>query len=454
MEETFIKEFGAFVKKQRLFEPSDTVILAISGGLDSVVLAHLLWRIKQSLVLAHCNFQLRGDESNRDEQFVRGLAQQFQLPLYVESYDTKAFAIAHKLNTQLAARQLRYDFFERLRVQLSQKPGRVWVATAHHANDAAETMLINLFRGTGIDGLKGIPVKNGFVIRPLLFAYREQIEKYAKLNGLSWVEDSSNEKEDYARNLVRHSVLPAAQQKFPEVVHNLAGTMERLQEVAALFHQMIGLRLKKMVVHEGDLQKIPALKLAKATERNTLVWEWIKGAGFTEGQVSEVVKLTDAATGSYILSGSHRILKNRAWLILSPTGEEVKAPRVIEQVPAVVAMPDGQLLKLLAISEYDSNATLPNLPAYEAWLDAEKVAFPLLLRPWKTGDYFYPLGMAKKKKVARFLIDIKASAIEKEKVWVLESNKRILWVVGYRIDDRFKLTGNTKRVLKMKVSSE
>jgi tRNA(Ile)-lysidine synthase len=437
-----------------LLEPADTVIIAISGGMDSVVLAHLLYNHKQPLVLAHCNFQLRGNESLRDEQFVRDLAEKWQLPLLVETYDTEAYAIKHKLSTQVAARQLRYDFFERLRSQLSAKGKRVWIATAHHANDAAETLLINLFRGTGIDGLKGIPVKNRFIIRPLLFAYREQIESYARENGLSWVEDSSNAKENYARNLIRHSVLPVVQKMYPQVIQNLLGTMEKMREAAAIYHQMIERRLKRMVVTDGNIQKVPALKLAKATERNTLIWEWIKNFGFTEGQVGEVVKLLDAENGSYMVSTGFRVLRNRGWLIISPLDELNKAPVMIADLPANEMFAENTRLKLGSPVLVVKEMVIPALPENEAWIDAGKVLFPLILRPWKAGDYFYPLGMAKKKKVARFLIDKKLSPDEKQHTWVLESDKRIIWVVGYRMDDRFKITGKTKEVVKMKVVND
>lgn len=440
-----------FAGKQRLFEPGDTVIVAISGGVDSVVLAHLLYSLNQPMVLAHCNFQLRGEESNRDEQFVRGLAAKWGIPLFVETFDTKAYAKENKLSTQVAARQLRYCFFEQLRNQVIQGRGKTWIATAHHANDAAETMLMNLFRGTGIDGLKGIPVKNGFIIRPLLFAFREQIETYAAQAGLEWVEDSSNEKQDYARNLVRHSVIPAVQQKYPLVVQNLVASMERLKEAAALYHQMVSRLLKRMIVHEAGMQKIPVLRLSKAAEQKSITWEWIKDYGFTEGQAGEVVKLLDATNGSYISSESHRLLKNRGWLILTELNGLVHSPRVIEQLPAEIQFEEGRRIVLEAISGYDPHAALPSSGPHEAWLDAAQLPLPLVLRLWKPGDYFYPLGMAKKKKIARFLIDHKVSPIEKEKVWVLESMGRIVWVVGYRIDDRYKITAKTRLVVKMKV---
>lgn len=454
LENSLFTKFKEYSQKQRLFVSSDTIIIAISGGIDSVVLTHLLRRMRQPLVLAHCNFQLRGNESLRDEQFVRNLAGEWELPLFIETYETDTYAREHKLSIQVAARQLRYDFFERLRKQLTEQGNQVWIATAHHANDAAETLLMNLFRGTGIDGLKGIPVKHGNIIRPLLFAYRDEVEAYANANGLTWVEDSSNAREDYARNLVRHAVLPVVEKKYPQVIQNLAGTMEKMREAAAIYHQMVDHRLKRMIVTDGNIQTVPVLKIAKATERNTLIWEWIKNFGFTEGQVGEVVKLLDAGNGSFITSSGNRLLRNRAWLIMSPLGTINRAPVIIDILPANEIYGENNRIKFGSPDSWAREKIIPGLPQNEAWIDTEKLVFPLLLRPWKAGDYFYPLGMAKKKKVARFLIDKKRSPDEKENTWVLESDKRIVWIIGLRIDDRFKITGKTKEVVKMKVGSE
>lgn len=451
MNQNFYKKLQEFAQKNRLFGKNDTIIVAISGGMDSVVLTHMLYSIQQPIILAHCNFQLRSDESHRDEQFVRALAEKWDIPLHVENYDTAQFAIENKLNIQLAARRLRYDFFERLRKQHSSTGKKVWIATAHHANDSVETMLMHLFRGTGIDGLRGIPVKNGSIIRPLLFATRQELETYANENNLSWVEDSSNAKEDYARNYIRHTIIPAIIEQYPNALLNMAGTMDKLNDAAILYHDRIEMLLKKMVFHDGAMQKVPVLKLAKATQRNTIIWEWIKPFGFSEGQIGEVVKLFDADNGSYISSASHRILRNRAWLILSELGEGISTPQVMENFGSTVHFGDAGLLKLGLSEPFVADKPILSLPDNEAWIDADIIRFPLILRPWKPGDYFYPLGMTKKKKIARFLIDKKVAPHEKENVWVLESDKRIVWVVGYRIDDRFKLTHKTNQKVKFSI---
>ncbi len=442
------KKIRTFVQKHHLFGQRDTIIIAISGGLDSVVLTHMLYSLQQPVILAHCNFQLRGEESHRDEQFVRALAEKWDIPLHIEKYDTAQFAQENKLSIQMAARRLRYDFFEGLRKQYYSTGKKVWIATAHHANDSVETMLMHLFRGTGIDGLLGIPVKNGSVIRPLLFAARQELETYANDNNLSWVEDSSNAKEDYARNYIRHTIIPAVIEQYPNALLNMIGTMDKLNDAAILYHDRIEMLLKKMVFHDGAMQKVPVLKLAKATQRNTIIWEWLKPFGFSEGQIGEVVKLFDADNGSYISSASHRILRNRAWLILSELGERIRTPQVIEYFGSVIPFGDAGFLKLGSPEPFVADSPIPSLPDNEAWIDADIIRFPLILRPWKPGDYFYPLGMTKKKKIARFLIDKKIAPQDKENIWVLESDKRIVWVVGYRIDDRFKLTHKTNQKVK------
>ncbi len=444
--------FLDYIKINHLFQKDDLLIVAISGGLDSVVLAHLLHKLQQLIVLAHCNFQLRGEESDRDEQFVRQLAGEWQVPVFVETFDTKAYATGHKLSTQVAARQLRYVFFERLRKQLSTQGKRVLIATAHHANDVAETMLMHLFRGTGIDGLRGIPVKNGFVVRPLLFAKREEIEEYAKANNLLWVEDSSNAKQDYTRNYIRHTILPAIAKQFPGVIDQLWSTAEKLRDVSDIYHETVARKLGKWVQQEGKGQKMPVLRLMKSPQVNALLWEWIKQFGYSEGQVEEVKKLFNASNGAYIASSTHRIIRNRAWLLLTPVEEKESTFFVVDHLPAVLHLPNGKTLKLAAPEPFEASVGILQGAANEAIVNAEKVKLPLLIRPWKQGDYFYPLGMAKKKKVARFLIDQKVSPVHKPNVYVVESEKRIIWIAGYRMDDRVKIMSHTTEVVKMNIS--
>jgi tRNA(Ile)-lysidine synthase len=425
---------------------NSSLLLAISGGVDSVVLMHLCIQSGYQVVLAHCNFKLRGQESERDEDFVRTLAQKHNLPVLVNRFDTDSYAQQHRLSVQEAARKLRYDWFKQVIEQEDNAATNSrFIVTAHHANDTIETLLINLFRGTGISGLHGIPAKQGNVLRPLLFAKREEIEAYARENGLDWVEDSTNAQDKYTRNYIRHQLLPAAKEIFSNVEDNLLQNIERFKEVELLYNQAVALHKAKLLEKKGNEWHVPVLKLQKAVPLHSIVWEIIKDFGFTTGQVQEVVKLLEAGNGSYVASASSRIIKNRQWLIIAPQQGEEAQNILVEQSDKQVVFEGG----MLEIETTDAPLAtgIAGLPvdAFTVYTDASVVQFPLLLRRWKQGDYFYPLGMQKKKKLGKFFIDQKLSKTAKENVWVLESNKKIVWVVGLRIDDRFKITASTQK---------
>jgi tRNA(Ile)-lysidine synthase len=446
---SLIEKFKSESVSQSLFNKSQLVIVAISGGLDSVVLTHLLKSIQQPIMLAHCNFQLRGAESERDEQFVSTLAREWKIPLHIRRFETKDFAKANKLSIQVAARQLRYGFFDELRQLLSGQGREILIATAHHANDNVETVLMNLFRGTGIAGLKGIPQRNGAVIRPLLFAHRGELEAYAREHNLTWVEDSSNEKEDYTRNYIRHTIIPALEKQYPTLVQNIHASTQVFSETADLYHEAVERRLKKLIATEQGMEKIPVLKVEKMLQAATVVFEWIRRFGFSHGQTGEALKLTTASNGSYVASATHRLIRNRAWLLMAPLQNTSSALKVVEALPYETTLDNGSHLHIDEVGPYEPATGIPKLPENEALLDASGITLPLIIRRWKQGDYFYPLGMRKKKKIARFLIDSKVSPLEKEHVWVIESRGRIVWVVGHRIDDRFKITGGTKEVVSL-----
>ncbi|MCU0374202.1 MAG: tRNA lysidine(34) synthetase TilS [Chitinophagaceae bacterium] len=448
-----IEKIRACNQRHKLFEPNDLILIAVSGGVDSVVLCHALASFHGRLMLLHCNFGLRGAESNRDEAFVRQLAERLGLPLHVKAFDTADYARQKKLSIQLAARELRYTFFEAMRQQYKQPAAGTWIATAHHANDLAETMLINLFRGTGLDGLRGIPAKNGAVIRPMLLATRQQVIDYAKQFQLEWVEDSSNAKNDYARNLIRNKVFSDVETHFPAVVSNMAHTAQLLAGAAEIYHQQVHKLLKKVVVMEGEAAKVPVLRILGLSQPETILYEWLKHSGFSEKQLKDIMQLCHAQTGKYVASATHRLIRNRAWLVLVPMHQATATLHVIEEVPATVVL---NAEKILTIEPYNAaqlhnlagGATSPDI----AVLNAGHMKLPLIVRKWKQGDYFYPLGMQGKKKIARFLIDQKVPAHQKENIWVVESEKKICWVVGYRIDERFKLKPTTTQCILLKVN--
>jgi len=442
-----LQEFQRHLKENfsRALTANRRCMLAVSGGIDSVVMTDLFFKSGFDFVLLHCNFQLRGDESFRDELFMASLQEKYNKELLVKQFDTKQYAEQHKISIQEAARALRYDWFAEVTGQRSTAGRQLFLATAHNADDNIETMLMFLFRGTGIQGLTGINAfdKERRIIRPLLFATRKQIEEYAEENDLNWVEDSSNITDKYTRNFFRHKIIPLTETHFPNAKHNLLETMQRLKEAAILYQQSIALHKKKLLEYKGNEIHIPILKLQQAKPLDTITWEIIKHYNFSAQQVSEIKKLLNADNSSYVQSSSHRIIKNRNWLIIAPKENEQAGNILIEENDTAVKFKNGCLeLKKLSASSYQltaSNAT--------AQLDARLIQFPLLLRKWKQGDYFYPLGMEKKNNLSRFMIDQKLSATQKENIWVLEMNKKIIWVIGYRIDDRFKITPSTKEVL-------
>jgi len=425
------------------------LIVAVSGGVDSMVLLDLLCKSGAAVTVAHCNFQLRGAESNRDEYFVRSLENDYDIPVLVKKFDTANYAATQKKGIQEAARDLRYAWFAEL-LAGSEHPS--FLLTAHQADDNIETLLIHFFRGTGIQGLTGIPEAdfNNRILRPLLFAKREEVLEYAMQQGISWVEDASNASVKYTRNHVRHHLLPQAKELFSGAEDNLLNNIERFKEVEILYNQSVSLHKQKMLEQKGTEWQVPVLKWKKAVPQQTLTWEIIRPFSFSSAQVTEVIKLLDAANGSFIRSSTHRIIKNRNWMIIAPVLSEQAQHIIIEATDKKIAFENGtlsfEMLPAMHAAIDSSNMV--------ALMDASRLEYPLLLRKCKQGDYFYPLGMKKKKKLSKFFIDQKLSRTQKEKVWVLESNKRIAWITGLRIDDRFKITAATRNAVRIQLEPQ
>ena len=443
------------------------LVLAASGGVDSVVLTDLVFHSGFNFSIAHCNFQLRGEESERDEQFVRSLATKYNKEIFVKSFDTKSFAEEKKLSIQAAARELRYTWFlELITSNLAQRPADKrqssnFILTAHHADDNIETMLMFFFRGTGIQGLTGIQVydRKRKLIRPLLFASREDILAYANDNDLKWVEDSSNTSDKYTRNFFRNELLPAIATHFPQVKENLQRNIRRFTDAGELYQQAVELQKKKLLEIKGNEVHIPVLKLQRAEPLDTIIWEIIREFDFHGHQVPEIKKLFTAENSSYVQSTSHRIIRNRKWLIIAPNSAREADHILIEANTKAIELKNGRL-SLEVITTSNGEAETSNFaqrPAdkfqtsnLSAHLDAKLIQFPLIVRTWKKGDYFYPLGLKRhKKKLSRFFIDQKVSKTEKENIRVIEMDKKILWVIAHRIDERFKVTDSTKEILKI-----
>jgi len=418
-----------FLKKAR-------VLIACSGGLDSIVLTHLLKTLRLDIALAHCNFTLRKDESDADETFVFDLADKYSVPIFIETFDTKKYAKDTRQSTQMAARELRYAWFAELRKTL----GYDYVVTAHHADDDLETFLINLSRGSGIRGLTGIPETNERIIRPLLPYSREEILNYAKANQLYWREDSSNAKTEYLRNKLRHDIIPNFKEAAPKVLQNSQKTQRHLTESQLLVEDYMALVYNLAITENFDGYTLHLQKLEELPHTEALLYELLHPFGFTD--FIAISDLLEAQSGKQVFSKTHRLTKDRNVLLLTEaTSTATKTETIIPQETTAISEPIHLVFK--AVKQ------IRRTNAHTIFVDKELLKYPLTLRKWKEGDVFQPFGMQGKKKLSKFFKDEKVSLIAKEKMYVLCTDHDIIWVVGLRADDRFKVTSATKQILKI-----
>ncbi len=445
---TLQQQFEHTIQQQQFFSKNDKLLIAVSGGIDSVVLCDLLYNGGFSFAIAHCNFKLREQASDEDEIFVKALAEKYNVDFFSRSFDTDSFAKNNNMGIQEAARKLRYDFFTTLVKDAS--PHLFALATAHHADDNVETFLMNFFKGTGMAGLTGIAAKSKqydiLIVRPLLSFNKEQLVQYARQQELLWREDASNATDKYTRNYFRNTLIPGLQNVFPQVTQNILGNMKRFAGANEIYQYGVQQLWKKQLVQKGEEWHWPILMLQKGPGTSTLLYEFVKNYGFLPGQMPDIMNLCQSLSGKFVSSETHRIFRNRRWLVLAPLSPA--ASHFIIDHDCTNVFFDKQVLNIKKI-------TAPvkiNRDEFIAQLDAGKLQYPLLLRKYKTGDYFYPLGLPKKKKLSRFFMDQKLSVSQKEKVWVIESQRKIVWIIGYRIDDRFKITDHTKNVVQISVT--
>ncbi len=433
--------FNEYTKKHLDFLLNSRIIVAVSGGLDSVVLAYLCHQLGLNIALAHCNFNLREKESDADEEFVLELADQLNVEVFVQNFDTNAYAEDNKTSIQMAARELRYDWFYELADQLNFD----YILTAHHADDNLETFLINFTRGTGLKGLKGIPVVNDKVVRPFLSFSREDIETYARENHLTWREDSSNSSRKYLRNKLRHEIVPILKEINPQLLESFQVTLENLNDTADIVAESLNAVAKRAIVEineEGITYKVSEFK--KVNNSRAYLFEMFKDYGFTEW--NDVEGLLDAETGKYVSSHSHRLTKHREFLILTEVNpsKDCKSSIPITKNDKQIDTSIGQLNFEEVVSGEENTKS-------KIYIDKSRLHFPLLLRPWQKGDIFYPLGMKGKKKVSKYLKDEKLTPAQKEKTWILESDGKIVWVIGMRADDRFKISESSSEFFKIEL---
>lgn len=413
------------------------LLLATSGGLDSMVMAHLFHQLDYTIALAHCNFQLRGLESFGDQKFVQEYADANDIPVFITQFDTQAFANDYKLSTQVAARDLRYNWF----YELLETEDFDYVLTAHHADDNIETFLINLSRGTGLDGLTGIPAENGSVIRPLLLFSREEITNYAKENKIEWREDSSNASNKYVRNKIRHDLVPLLKELNPHFMASFQKTQTYLQESAAMVEDASIMVYQQVVRQEEDQMYFNLSQLKRLPNYKSYLYQWLHEFGFSAWD--DVYDLADSQSGKQIFSPEFRLLKDRDFLILSPINLEFDQQEYfIEKEVQDVKIPLN-----LSFCKVDDISVSSNTAIF---VDEDALEFPLVLRKWKEGDNFQPLGMdGKTKKLSKFFKDEKFSLFDKENCWILCSGESIVWIVGHRQDERFKVNSATKQILKI-----
>ncbi len=433
-----------FLRHSQIYQAGDRILCALSGGKDSMTLAHLLHLSGQPIAIAHCNFCLRGQESDEDQNFVMRIAEQYGVPFEHKTFDTKGYAAEHKLSIQVAARNLRYAFLEEAR----QKHNCTFIATAHHQQDLAETILYNLIKGTGFAGMKGIPLKNGKVIRPLLTASPQQIEHYVHEHQLNYREDSSNASSKYSRNKIRHEVLPVLKQINPKVVETLQNHAQRFQEMEVLYHVGLQQYRKKLLKQDKTAWKISIALIQQMNVKSSLLFEVLRPFDFHADQCQQVLKDLDGQPGKRYLSPSHQIIRDRKFLIITELKEKQVDTYLIEEHSAKIDTANGSF----KLSQKKADQYQIKRDPFIAAVDYHQISWPLLLRTWKQGDYFYPLGMKrKKKKVSQVFKDHKVPIHEKDKYWVLQDQSgKILWLAGLRMDERFRIKASTKELLEIK----
>jgi tRNA(Ile)-lysidine synthase len=430
-----IQSFKEHIDDNLPFLKESRLLVACSGGLDSVSLAHLLIDLNCEIALAHCNFSLRGAESEADESFVVELAESLSIPVFTETFDTKAYADDQKLSVQMAARELRYKWFAEILESFKYE----YLLTAHHANDNLETFLINLSRGSGLRGLTGIPQQNEKIIRPLLPFTRDTILEYAKTNKIYWREDSSNASADYLRNKIRHDVVPALEEVSENFQESVITTQKNLKASQDLVDDYLTLVYNLVVTETADGYAIATQKLKELPNTEALLFGLLQSFGFTAWK--DIIKLLDAQSGKQIFSDTHRLLKDRDRLLLTGIISEADREITIDEETTGIEHPISLRFSIVEKIGQTNSKT--------AYLDRQKLSYPLLLRKWQEGDSFQPLGMKGKKKLSKFFKDEKLSLVAKEKMRVLCSKDQIVWIVGMRPDDRFKVTEKTREILKI-----
>ena len=435
-----LQKFQNHINTNFSFLKDKKLLVATSGGMDSMALVHLFQKLKLNFAIAHCNFQLRESESDGDENFVKEYAKSNNINCFITKFDTKNYSKAHKLSTQVAARNLRYNWFN----EILEQEKFDYIVTAHHADDVAETFLINLSRGTGLDGLTGIPSQNGNIIRPLLTFSRTDIGNYVSENNLQWREDSSNASDKYLRNKIRHHIVPVFKEINDSFLQSFQNTLEHLNQEQSLVNDAVQMVYEKVVSEENEQLKIDISTLLRYKNYKAYLYQWLYKYGFSAWD--DVYNLVDSQTGKQIFSKNFILLKNRGFLVLSKIHNIENQEFIISSISEIPKFP----LKL----NLCNLSNISNQSKCVIFVDENKIQFPLTIRKWKEGDYFYPSGMQGKKKVSKYFKDEKFTLFQKQDTWILESNKQIVWIIGHRADERFKVENTTQTTIKIAFNNE
>ena len=433
-----LKQFKNFIKTNALFANQDQILLAVSGGKDSVLMAQLFKLAGFKFSIAHCNFNLRDGEAQRDESFVKLLASTLSVPFYVKHFDTKSFAKENHMSTQMAARDLRYEWFEEIRIEKNY----AYVAVAHHQNDSIETLLLNLTRGTGISGMHGILPKRDKIIRPLLFLSRLQIDQIIDENNINFVEDSSNEANKYARNKIRLNVIPHLREINPKLEETFAQNIARFAETEEVLLQVVNEARKRLFKTDGENFNISIVDITQLQPKKLLMFELLKPFNFSTVVVDEILESLNKQSGTSFYSKTHRVTINRDKLLVSPIRmQSTDGYETMHSTDQSITI-DDQIISL-----FKTDSILFEANKNKAFVDLDKLIFPLIIRYKQDGDKFVPLGMHKFKKLSDFLIDSKVPLPLKEKIPLLvNGNGEIIWIAGLRQDNRYKVTATTKKV--------
>ncbi|MDR0332234.1 MAG: tRNA lysidine(34) synthetase TilS [Dysgonamonadaceae bacterium] len=430
-----LKKVQKYIHDNKLLSPHAKVIVGLSGGMDSVVMLDALMLLGYSCIAAHCNFHLRGEESNRDADFVKKWCESIEIPFVSTDFDTQKYAADKKISIEMAARELRYSWFETIRQQYDAEA----IVVAHHKDDSVETVLLNLVRGTGIKGLSGILPKNGNIVRPFLCVTRKEIENYVAECELPFVFDSTNSEDVYTRNFIRLNIIPQLEELNPSVKDAIYRTSQNMAEAEKMYSSAVLIAKEKIF----DGEKIDIFALKQTPSSMSVLFEILSPLGFNSSVIEYINRGLNAHSGKVFFSGKHRLIKSRDYFLLDPLvdKQENETSLYIDKTSQEISTPIR-----LNISIKEMPVEIKKEKRF-LYVDVEKLTFPLELRKWQSGDWFIPFGMKGKKKVSDYFTDRKFDLKEKENTWLLVSDQKIVWIVGERSDNRFRVTSKTNRVL-------